>query len=306
MQAMRFIKNTDTGTKYLIKITLTLLLLVLQVFLLNLSYAKEFRPDYNNLILRLQRDGFDEIFLQKLFNRPELSFMTDSVAKGLTRKEANLNYGQFLEKDMVDRASLYLKAYDKTLQKTEDRFGVSGPIVVAILSIETRLGSYLGHLKTLNILITQTLCLEPDIYEQIYQRIPARARTNLTHQEIKKRLKKKSIRAYRELKAFLEYTQNSKTDPFVIKGSPEGAIGLPQFLPSNIKRYGFDGNGDDEIDLFQHEDAIASVASYLKAHKWREDTTTQRKKKIILKYNNSIYYASTVLKLAERLEHHWH
>ena len=292
--------------KYPIKIVLTLLLFVLQALLLNLSYASGLRPAYKNLIMRLQKDGFDEIFLRKLFNRPELSLMTDSVAKGLVRKESNLNYGQFLEKDVLDRASSYLKAYDTALQKTEDRFGVSGPVIVAILSVETRLGSYLGHLETLNILITQTLCLEPDIYQQIYQSFPTSARTNLTHQKIKKRLKKKSIRAYRELKALIRYTQDSKIDPFVIKGSSEGAIGLPQFLPSNIKRYGFDGNGDDEIDLFQHEDAIASVGSYLKAHKWREDTTTNKKKQIILKYNNSMYYASTVLKLAERLEHHWH
>ncbi|GAI34415.1 unnamed protein product, partial [marine sediment metagenome] len=124
--------------------------------------------------------------------------------------------------------------------------------------------------------------------------------------EIKKRLKKKRTRAYRELKALLAYAKDQNIDPFAVKGSIEGAIGLPQFLPSNIKRHGFDGNGDGEIDLFQHEDAIASIASYLKAHNWREDNNYRKKKEIILKYNQSNYYASTVLKLAERLTNHWH
>ena len=94
-------------------------------------------------------------------------------------------------------------------------------------------------------------------------------------------------------------------DPFTVKGSIEGAIGLPQFLPSNIKRYGFDGNGDGRIDLFQHEDAIPSIASYLKAYNWREGDNYRKKKEIIRKYNPSDYYATTVLQLAERLTNYW-
>ncbi|HUU41184.1 MAG TPA: lytic transglycosylase domain-containing protein, partial [Desulfatiglandales bacterium] len=94
-------------------------------------------------------------------------------------------------------------------------------------------------------------------------------------------------------------------DPFSVKGSTEGAIGLPQFLPSNIGIYGFDGNGDDKINLFEHEDAIASIASYLKAHNWRENNNPKMKRDIILKYNHSIYYAKTVLELAEKLADYW-
>ena len=296
----------DKLIKVLIQFIIFISLLTIQLLFFNPVHAKEIHPVFNKLFNRLQTDGMDEIYLQALFARPELNLMPKAVAMSLVRKEANLNYSQFLEKDSVDRAISYLKTHDRILEKIESHFGVSAPMVVAILSVETACGTYTGYFETVNILLTQALSLEPEIYQQIYDQIPLKEKSNLTPQEIKKRLKKKSIRAYRELKALLTYVKDQDIDPFVVKGSIEGAIGLPQFLPSNIKRYGFDGNGDGEIDLFQHEDAIASIASYLKAHKWREDNNYKKKKEIILKYNQSNYYASTVLKLAERLTNHWH
>ena len=52
-------------------------------------------------------------------------------------------------------------------------------------------------------------------------------------------------------------------------GSYAGAIGLPQFMPGSIRRFAVDGNNDGKIDLRNSpEDAIASVANFLKAHGW--------------------------------------
>jgi len=251
-------------------------------------------------------DGLDGRYLQDLFTRQELKLMPKAVAKSLVRKEANLNYAQFLERYSVTRTISYLKTHNRILKKMENHFNISAPVVVAILSVETSCGRYMGSFEAVNILVTQTLSLEPEISRQIYDQIPLEERSELDRKEIRKRLRKKSIRAYKELKALLTHVKDQNIDPFTIKGSIEGAIGLPQFLPSNIKRYGFDGNGDGKIDLFQHEDAIASIASYLKAHNWREDNNYKKKKEIIRDYNPSDYYASTILKLAERLTLHWH
>ena len=292
--------------KYLAQFIIFISLLTIQLLFFDPVQAKEIHPVFSKLFNRLQIDGIDKKYLQDFFARPELKLIPEAIAKSLVRREASLNYAQFLEKDSVDRAISYFKTHNRILEKMESHFGVSAPVVVAILSVETACGKYTGYFETVNILVTQILSLEPEIYQQICDQIPLKEKSNLTPGEIKKRLMKKSIRAYKELKALLAYTKNQNIDPFIINGSIEGAIGLPQFLPSNIKRYGFDGNGDGEIDLFQHEDAIASIASYLKAHNWREDNNYKKKKKIILKYNYSNYYASTVLELAERLKHHWH
>ena len=281
-------------------------LLVIQFPFLNPIHAKDIHPVFKKLVKRLQMDGLDGRYLQDLFTRQELKLMPKAVAKSLVRKEVNLNYAQFLEKYSLNRTISYLKTHNRILKKMENHFNISAPVVVAILSVETSCGRYMGSFEAVNILVTQALSLEPEISRQIYDQIPLEERSELDPKEIRKRLRKKSIRAYKELKALLTHVKDQNIDPFTVKGSIEGAIGLPQFLPSNIKRYGFDGNGDGKIDLFQHEDAIASIASYLKAHNWREDNNYQKKKEIIRDYNPSDYYASTVLKLAERLTLHWH
>jgi membrane-bound lytic murein transglycosylase B len=247
----------------------------------------------------------DSKYLQEVFTRQELELIPNVVAMSLTIKEAKLNYGQFLEKKSIDRAVSYLKTHSETLKNAERLFGVSAPVIVAILSVETACGEHLGHFETMNILTTQILSLEPNIYQRIYNHIPGKEKSKPDQQKIKKRLKKKSARSYRELKALLNYAKENDVDPFTIKGSTEGAIGLPQFLPSNIKIYGFDGNGDNKIDLFEHEDAIPSIARYLKNHNWRENNNPKEKRDTILKYNYSIYYAKTILALSEKLAGYW-
>jgi len=291
--------------KYLTTCILFISLLLAQLLFLHPAHTKDINPVFENLLTRLQTDGIEEKTLHTLFTHPELELMYKVVALSLIRKEAKLNYAQFLTKESVSKAVSYLKTHDTTLKKTETHFGVSAPVVVAILSVETACGTYTGYFNTVNILVTQALSLEAEIYQQIVNQIPVKEKSTLTPNQMKARLKKKSIRAYRELKALLAYAKEHTIDPFIIKGSTEGAIGLPQFLPSNIKKYGSDGNGDNKVDLFQHGDAIASIASYLKAHKWREDNSYKKKQKIILRYNNSVYYANTVLQLAEKLSRYW-
>jgi membrane-bound lytic murein transglycosylase B len=279
--------------------------MALQLLIVKYAHAKDVPPAFEKLVNRLYKDGMDKQYLRDIFTRPELELMPETVAKSLVRKEARLNYAQFLEKYAVNKSISYLKTHERSLKKIEGYFGVSAPVVVAILSVETACGTYLGRFNAVNILVTQALSLDPEIYRQIYDQIPPEEKQYLSHQNIKKNLRKKSTTAYRELKALLTYTRRHKIDPLSIKGSSEGAIGIPQFLPSNIKRYGYDGNGDGKIDLFQHEDAIASVASFLKTYRWSEDRSYQKKKSIIHRYNPSNYYASTVLTLAEKLNHYW-
>ncbi|RLB30445.1 MAG: lytic murein transglycosylase [Deltaproteobacteria bacterium] len=268
-------------------------------------HAATIHPTFQGLVHRLYKDGMDLEYLTSVFSRPELGLLPEIVAKGLVRREARLNYAQFLEDYAVKKAISYLEAHKSILMEVEGRFGVSAPVVVAILCVETACGTYIGRYTTFNLLITQALSIEPDIYREIYRLIPTEEKRGLTQQTVKKRQKRKSRKAYHELKALLNYTRDHGIDPFSIQGSAEGAIGIPQFLPSNITVYGYDGDGNGTIDLFQHRDAIASVASFLKAFRWREDNSYKKKKQIIRRYNPSDYYADTVLALADKLKDSW-
>jgi len=49
-----------------------------------------------------------------------------------------------------------------------------------------------------------------------------------------------------------------------------GAIGLPQFMPSSIRSFAVDGDGDGHVDLKKSpKDAIASVANFMMRHGWQ-------------------------------------
>ena len=91
-------------------------------------------------------------------------------------------------------------------------------------------------------------------------------------------------------------------DPLAATGSYAGAVGICQFMPSNILAYGQDGNGDGRIDLFDHADAIASIARYLKNYGWRPGIEKEAAYKAVWSYNRSSYYVNTVLKVAELLK----
>jgi membrane-bound lytic murein transglycosylase B len=297
--------SSDMSTKSLMQLSASLCLIALQLLIVNPVSGRQLEPVASTLVERLTRDGLDREYLQDLFVRPEFRLVPQAVAKSLIRKEANLNYAQYLEKYAVDRTIAYLRAHRRSLERMEQHFGISAPVVVAILSVETSCGRYMGKFQTVNVLATQALSLQPTIYGRIYDLIPAKEKSKLTRERVRERLMEKSIRAYAELKAFLALFKEQDRDPLSVRGSMEGAIGLPQFLPSNINTYGFDGNGDGKIDLFEHEDAIASVASFLKAHKWNEEGTEQEKKQVIRLYNPSEYYADTILRLSQLLANYW-
>jgi membrane-bound lytic murein transglycosylase B len=47
-------------------------------------------------------------------------------------------------------------------------------------------------------------------------------------------------------------------------------MGLPQFMPSSIRSFAIDGDGDGRVDLKQSpKDAIASVGNFMKKHGWQ-------------------------------------
>lgn len=72
-----------------------------------------------------------------------------------------------------------------------------------------------------------------------------------------------------ELIAALRIAQSGHTDPRNMKSSWAGALGQPQFMPSNFLRYATDGDGDRRADIWRSEaDTIASIARYLKDHGW--------------------------------------
>jgi membrane-bound lytic murein transglycosylase B len=247
----------------------------------------------------LIRDGFDSSKIEQLFNDPRVEPAFKSVSLFFIHSEAKLNYAQFTTEESIKKAKDYIEKNHDNLISAEKKFGVDKNVITAILLVETRLGTFTGSSPTLNTLATMTSLKDPSRRETLFQNITNPNR--LPRETFEKQADRRWNWAYEQLKAFLEYTERENMDPLSISGSYAGALGVAQFLPTSILAYAKDGNGDGRIDLFDHADAIASVANYLKTHGWKPDVSREKAEKAVFAYNRSSYYVNTILTIADLL-----
>jgi membrane-bound lytic murein transglycosylase B len=249
---------------------------------------------------RLIKDGFDTTAIETLFAKEEVHFTTKGVSIFFSYFESAPNYHQFLEKKSIDKAAAYAAEHQDALDRAEKAYGVDKTVITAILLVETRLGTYLGKHSTINMLATIASLEDEALQTRIWDDIPKKAKPK--KEVFLQKVKKRSSWAYKELKAFLTYAKQQKIAPELVKGSFAGAIGICQFMPSNALSIARDGNADGKIDLFTHEDAIFSIANYLKHHGWTPDLSRRQQFDVIYTYNHSNYYVDTVQKVSDKLK----
>lgn len=290
---------------------LRLVLTVLVISFIPLTAMTEVKPPesetknlpFERLQERLIQDGFDKMFIRSLYQRSSVKLEIVGVSLYSKHQESTLNYDQYLTRKMIRKAKRYQEKYEPELIRAENDFGVEKEIIIAVMLVETRLGTYTGGRSILNTLSSMAALAEEDMRSFIYQEA---AKGNRGRKEFDDWANRKSQWAYKELKALLTYAQKYDIDPMSLNGSYAGALGIPQFMPSNILPYARDGNGDDRIDLFNHADAIASIANYLKQFGWKPGIDRAAKYKVLLRYNYSKYYAETLLNVVERLKEYPH
>ena len=144
------------------------------------------------------------------------------------------------------------------LEKTEKETGVPIEVIVGILGIETMYGSNMGNFNVRDVLATLAFN---------YPESPNKeSRESMFRQQL----------ADLTIYCWKESAQNSKPNQFnnCLKqtSSFAGAIGMPQFMPTSIRKFAVDGDGDGIINLrSSKEDAIASVANFMVGHGWRKN-----------------------------------
>ena len=151
------------------------------------------------------------------------------------------------------------------LSQIEQESGVPAEIIVAIIGIETIYGRQTGNFRVKDVLSTLAFSY-PDTPNK-----PAR------EQLFKDQLKELILLCWTEAGGKLpskNTSQGVNNERFSSclnqNSSYAGAIGLPQFMPSSIRSFAVDGDGDGQIDLKQSpKDAIASVGNFMKKHGWQ-------------------------------------
>jgi lytic murein transglycosylase len=146
------------------------------------------------------------------------------------------------EKNLASLAATGRKLHEQhraTLQGIEERFGVPASVVLAIWGRETAFGSYKLPHDAMRVLATQGF----------YGRRKDMFRTELLY----------------AMKMLQDGVPRSD-----MRSSWGGAMGLTQFLPSEVYKHGVDFDGDGKRDIFRSvADALASAAQQLAAKGWQ-------------------------------------
>jgi membrane-bound lytic murein transglycosylase B len=146
----------------------------------------------------------------------------------------------FLTERRIREGTDFWIAHRQELDQASVRSGVAPEYLAAILGVETYYGRLTGSYRVLDALVTLAFDY------------PARA---------------KFFRD--ELEQFLLLTRDAGLNPLSVKGSYAGAMGAPQFMPSNYRRYAIDADANGHVDLWNSwSDVCASVGNYLKEHGW--------------------------------------
>ena len=256
--------------------------------------------EFNQLTQRLIQDGFDPHKIKNLFAKKEVFFNPTGVSLFFVHSESSLDYDQFTSPKSIAKARAYMKTHKAILDRAQKKSGVDKTIITAILLVETRLGTYLGKRNVLNTLSTMAALSDKKLRERIWDSIPAKRKTK--RKTFLKKVEKRRRWGYSELKALLQYAEREHLSAEAIKGSYAGAMGIPQFMPSNALNLAKDGNQDGKVDLFTHADAIFSVANFLKYHGWKPGIGRQKQHKVLFRYNHSNYYVDTLLKISDILK----
>lgn len=233
--------------------------------------------------------------LAALLNDPRAHFRHEMLVRNATFKENAEQYAHNLTTASIDRCMDFLNDQSVPLNRAAIKEGVAPEVLVSILRVETNLGTYTGKESVFNVYWSLSIGDDPGVQREFLPTDPA------ARSEARGRMLKRAFWARGQLRDLLYVARHGGEDPVGIMGSFAGAFGMAQFIPSSYRAYGRDGNGDGVIDLDNIDDAAASIAYYLRENGWQDDATPARKRKVILSYNHSSFYADCVMALGDSI-----
>lgn len=268
-------------------------------------------PVWEPVIARLTADGQNRAAMVRLFTG--LAFDPSIMAHkvdAMVKKEFEPQpkpgrrtleqsaYRQFLSPAVIGQAVAFIRENRAAFVRAKTEFGPPPELIAAIMLVETQLGSFLGEQNALAVLASLARSADLATIQPFMKTLSASPERQAFAANA---AKDRADWGYRELLALIRLSATNHQDPTHVPGSIYGAIGLCQFMPSNVLTYGVDGNGDGKVDLFSPADAICSVASYLRGHGWRPGLTDDEARAVVYSYNHSDLYVLAVLTVAARI-----
>ncbi len=261
---------------------------------------------FKPLMAKLIRSGADSSFVFSLIvdnnTRFDEKFCKVNVSGYLNKPD----YSNFYNYNSIKENRSFINENLELLQAAELKYSVPKEVIASILWVETRHGKFLGKNNIVSVFLSTAMVDREDFVLMNKKAIrdnPDIAETEYAEydKKIEQRSQKKADWAIKEILALEKISKQRKLRITNIFGSWAGAFGLSQFLPSSYISWAVDGNSDGTIDLFNKEDAIFSIANYLKTNGW--GPADSNKRAAVFHYNNSNDYVDAVLKLASKSEY---
>lgn len=148
----------------------------------------------------------------------------------------------FMTPERIAAGVAFWEKNQEVLSKVSNESGVDIEAIVGVIGVETYFGQRMGTYRVLDALYTLAFGYP-----------------------------KRSSFFKTELGKYIELCKKEGLDPLITKGSYAGAMGFGQFMPSSYLAYAKSYDSSSGADLVNEvDDAVASVANYLKVHRWKE------------------------------------
>jgi len=200
------------------------------------------------------KHGFKRAELDTLFSQARLLETAVNLVKPAPPgkpKNWQAYSSRFIEPIRINAGVRFWNENAETLARAERIYGVPAEILVGIIGVETVYGRDTGKFRVIDTLTTLAFA---------YPEAPNRPQRMAFFRG--------------ELENTLLLAQHEGVDPFSLLGSYAGAVGLPQFMPGSILKWGVDFDNDGHVNLRNSvADAIGSVANFLVVHGWKRDHT---------------------------------
>lgn len=250
--------------------------------------------------------GMDTTVLMTFLSDPKLRFEESLVKINVTGYRKKVDYSHNYAPKAITSSIAFYRQHESVLKSAEALYGVPAEVITSILWVETKFGSYTGKHYVPSVFFTIALAAEPENIERNKQALraenppPHSSELDSLDKRIIARANKKAKWAFGEILALDTLRRVYHKEYTSLYGSTAGAFGWSQFLPSSYIRWSVDGDNDGDRDLFSHQDAIHSIANYLKTNGW--GPTQKDHEKAVYHYNNSNDYVNAVLTLARKIK----
>jgi lytic murein transglycosylase len=196
-------------------------------------------------------------------------------AQGVFRQSFEQFAGRMVSAERLQKGASLLRRQAALFSGIEQRFGVPGPVLVAIWGLETDFGANIGKLATIRSLATLAFdCRRQDKFHE-------------------------------ELIHALQIIDRGDMPASAMRGAWAGELGQTQFMASSYVKFAVDFDGDGRRDLLRSApDVLASTANYLKGHGWVRGGSWEPggpNFAVLQEWNKSQVYSKTIALLATRI-----